>query len=277
MNHKFLNCRGKLVSLEKPLIMGILNVTPDSFFDGGNFNDEFSWLKHTEKMLVDGAGIIDVGCVSTRPGSMPIEEKDEATKAVKVVASLRKNFPGIIISVDTYRASVAHATVDSGADIINDISGGMMDENMYQTVAGLNVPYVLMHMQGTPETMQQKPSYTNITKEILYFFSDKINRLKRMGVNDIIIDPGFGFGKTIEQNFRLLNEINFFEIVPYPLLIGISRKSMIWKVLKCSPKEALNGTSVLNTYALLNKARIIRVHNVKEARECVELISFFSV
>ena len=299
MNHYFLNCRGKLVSLEKPLIMGILNVTQDSFYDGGCYRDELSWLTHTEKMLADGADIIDVGCVSTapgviyrqakgadiidvgcvstRPGSRPITAKDETAQAVKVLTSLKKSFPEIIISIDTYRADVARASADAGADIINDISGGMMDVNMFPTVAELHIPYILMHMQGTPETMQMKPSYTDVTKEILFFLSEKVCLLKRMGVNDIIIDPGFGFGKTIEQNFHLLKDIDFFKFLSHPLLIGVSRKSMIWKVLKSSPEKALNGTSVLNTYALLKKAGIIRVHDVKEARECVELINFLSV
>ncbi|HQN15740.1 MAG TPA: dihydropteroate synthase, partial [Bacteroidales bacterium] len=224
-----------------------------------------------------GADIIDVGCVSTRPGSRPITAKDETAQAVKVLTSLRKSFPEIIISVDTYRADVARASADAGADIINDISGGMMDVNMFPTVAELHIPYILMHMQGTPETMQMKPSYTDVTKEILFFLSEKVCLLKRMGVNDIIIDPGFGFGKTIEQNFHLLKDIDFFKFLSHPLLIGVSRKSMIWKVLKSSPEKALNGTSVLNTYALLKKAGIIRVHDVKEARECVELINFLSV
>ena len=277
MNHNFLNCRGKLVSLDKPLIMGILNVTPDSFFDGGSYTDEISWMNRTEKMLADGADIIDVGCMSTRPGSVPVSEKDETDKAIKVIAGIRKNFPEIIISIDTYRAAVARASVETGADIINDISGGMMDETMFSTVAELHVPYVLMHMKGTPETMQQNPSYTDVTKEILFFLSEKICQLKRMGVCDIIVDPGFGFGKTIKQNFDLLNDMDFFKFLPHPLLIGVSRKSMIWKVLKSSPEKALNGTSVLNTWTLLKKARIIRVHDVKEARECVELINFLSV
>lgn len=277
MNHYFLNCRGKLVSLEKPLIMGILNVTPDSFFDGGSYTDEISWMNRAEKMLADGADIIDVGCVSTRPGSVPVSENDETDKAMKVIAGIRKNFPEIIISIDTYRAAVARASVEMGADIINDISGGMLDETMFSTVAELHVPYVLMHMKGTPETMQQNPSYTDVTKEILFFLSEKICQLKRMGVCDIIVDPGFGFGKTIKQNFDLLNDMDFFKFLPHPLLIGVSRKSMIWKVLKSSPEKALNGTSVLNTCALLKKARIIRVHDVKEARECVELINFLSV
>ncbi len=272
MNNQFLNCRGKLISLEKPLIMGILNITPDSFFDGDRYTDETSWLKHTEKMLAEGADIIDVGCVSTRSGAKAIDENEEIRKTITVLTSLIKNFPEIIISIDTYRAKVANEAVNAGAAIINDISGGVMDPQMYQTIARLNIPYILMHIQGTPEIMQQNPSYQDVTKEIINFFSDKTNQLRRMGINDIIIDPGFGFGKTQKHNFQLLREMHFMKFVGHPLLIGISRKSMIWKTLKSSPGEALNGTTVLNTVALLNKTNILRVHDVKEARECMKLI-----
>jgi len=277
VNNQFLNCSGKLISLEKSLIMGILNITPDSFFDGDRYTVEPAWLKHTEKMLAEGADIIDVGCISTRPGAKAIDENEEIRKTITVLSSLIKNFPEIIISVDTYRAKVANEAVNAGAAIINDISGGMMDLQMYQTIARLNIPYILMHIQGTPETMQQNPSYQDVTKEIINFFSDKTNQLRLMGINDIIIDPGFGFGKTQEHNFQLLREMHLFKFVQHPLLIGISRKSMIWKRLNSSPEEALNGTTVLNTIALLKKADILRVHDVKEAKECLKLIDNMTI
>ncbi|HNW91004.1 MAG TPA: dihydropteroate synthase [Bacteroidales bacterium] len=257
--------------------MGILNITPDSFFDGDRYTVEPAWLKHTEKMLAEGADIIDVGCISTRPGAKAIDENEEIRKTITVLSSLIKNFPEIIISVDTYRAKVANEAVNAGAAIINDISGGMMDLQMYQTIARLNIPYILMHIQGTPETMQQNPSYQDVTKEIINFFSDKTNQLRLMGINDIIIDPGFGFGKTQEHNFQLLREMHLFKFVQHPLLIGISRKSMIWKRLNSSPEEALNGTTVLNTIALLKKADILRVHDVKEAKECLKLIDNMTI
>ncbi|HOY31215.1 MAG TPA: dihydropteroate synthase [Bacteroidales bacterium] len=273
VNNRFLNCRGKLVSLEKPLIMGILNVTPDSFFDGDRYSDEKSWLERTGKMLDEGADIIDVGCVSTRPGAKAVDEKEEIKKVVFVLDSLAAHFPDAIISIDTYRAAVAHEAVHAGAAIINDISGGTMDPDMYQTIAYLRVPYILMHISGTPETMQQNPVYQNVTKEIINFFAEKSSQLRHMGINDIIIDPGFGFGKTPEHNMQLLREIHLFRFLPHPLLIGISRKSMIWKTLKCTPAEALNGTTVLHTLACLNNAAIIRVHDVKEAQECLTLVN----
>jgi len=253
--------------------MGILNTTSDSFFDGGRYSDETSWLRQAEKMLNEGAAIIDVGCVSTRPGAVAVDEVTEIKKMTTVLESLVRNFPEIIISADTYRSKVAIAAINSGAAIINDISGGSMDDEMYETIAGLQVPYVLMHIQGTPENMQQKPVYNDVTKDVVRFFSEKTNKLKLMGVNDIIIDPGFGFGKTREHNFQMMRELYLFKFIPHPILIGVSRKSMVWKTLKSSPAEALNGTTVLNTIALLNKANIIRVHDVKEARECLEIIN----
>lgn len=273
VNNQFLNCRGHIISLKNPLIMGILNTTSDSFFDGGRYSDESSWLRQAEKMLSEGAAIIDVGCVSTRPGAAAVDEAEELKKMTMVVMSLVKNFPGIIISADTYRSKVAMAAIHEGASIINDISGGSMDDAMYETIARLQVPYVLMHMQGTPETMQRNPVYKDVTKEVVRFFSEKTNKLRLMGVNDIIIDPGFGFGKTLENNFQMMRELYMFRFIPHPILIGVSRKSMIWKTLKTSPAGALNGTTVLNTIALINKANILRVHDVKEARECLELIN----
>ncbi len=275
MNNRFLNCRGKLVSLEKPLIMGVLNVTYDSFYDGGRYADESAWLRQTEKMLAEGADIVDVGCVSTRPGSVAIDEELEIQTMSAVIKSLTRSFPGIIISADTYRSEVAREAVHSGAAIINDISGGTMDEKMFETVARLQAPYILMHIQGTPATMQLKPKYTDITKETIKFFSERTAKLRLMGVNDIIIDPGFGFGKTISHNFELLRNLDYFKFIPHPLLVGVSRKSMIWKTLQTSPAEALNGTTVLNTIALLKSANILRVHDVKEAKECMELVELF--
>ena len=268
---KLLNCKGRLLSLESPLIMGILNVTPDSFFDGNIFTTEKAWLKQTEKMLSEGASIIDIGCVSTRPRAILPNLEEELDRLLPVLDSIMKYFPEAILSVDTFRAAVAKTSVNHGAAIINDISGGTMDAAMFETIAALHIPYILMHIQGTPETMQRNPVYKDVVKETMLYLSKKSNELTSLGVNDIIIDPGFGFGKNIKQNFEMMQQLHLYKFLDKPLLVGVSRKSMIWKTLESSPDEALNGTSVLHTISLLAGADILRVHDVKEAVECVKM------
>lgn len=270
-SNQSINCRGKLISFEKPLIMGILNITEDSFFDGGAYISEKNWLRQTEKMLTEGADIIDIGAASTRPGAKLIDAKDEKNAITKTLKSIRKEFPDCIISIDTYHSSVAEVSVNEGADIINDISGGEIDKEMFATIGKLKSPYILMHIKGIPENMQFNTNYRNITEEIILYFSEKINQLKILGINDIIIDPGFGFGKTLEDNYKLLSQLEIFHFFELPLLVGISRKSMINKLLNITAKEALNGTTVLNTIALQKGAKILRVHDVKEAVECVNI------
>ncbi len=252
--------------------MGILNVTPDSFYDGGRYDTEKEWLKQAEKMLGEGADIIDIGVVSTRPGTKEYSAKEEMEKLLPVLKSVKKKFPGIIISVDTYRSGVAEASADNGADMINDISGGTLDEKMFEIIAKLNLPYILMHIQGSPENMQKNPVYDDVVREIITFFSSQLNKLKKFGINDVIIDPGFGFGKTLDHNYTILGKLEMFRIFELPLLVGVSRKSMINKLLNISPDEALNGTTALNTIALLKGASILRVHDVKEAVQCVRIV-----
>ena len=270
---KTINCGGKLLTIDKPLVMGILNITPDSFYDGGFYVSEIDQIKQTEKMLEEGADIIDIGAVSTRPGAKEVSKEEELKKIVSVIELLLKNFPKIIISVDTYRADIAKNAIESGAKIINDISGGMFDSKIFETVADLNVPYIMMHIKGTPENMQLNPNYSDIVKEIIFFFSQQIDKLKKIGVNDVIIDPGFGFGKTLENNYELLKKLDNFKIFELPLLVGFSRKSMINKVLNTKPYEALTGTTVLNTIALMNGANILRVHDVKPAVETIKIVN----
>lgn len=257
-----------------PLIMGILNVTPDSFFDGGKFTSEIQWLEHTQQMIDEGADIIDIGAYSTRPGASNVSEKEEKERLVKVIKSVRKQFPEILISADTFRASIAIKAIESGANIINDISGGTMDDMMFSTIAKLRVPYVLMHIQGTPETMQEKPQYINVTDEVFAFFTSKLKELKDLGVSKVILDPGFGFGKTLENNYALLENLEKFNSIGSPVLVGFSRKSMVCKLLKVKPEEALNGTSVLNTISLEKGVKILRVHDVKEAKEAVMIVEY---
>lgn len=257
-----------------PLIMGILNVTPDSFFDGGKYTEEQHWLAHTREMIEAGADLIDVGAYSTRPGAKNISETEELERLIKVLVSLRKNFPDLLISVDTFRANVAEQAVAVGANIINDISGGTMDFKMFETIAKLDVPYVFMHIQGTPETMQQNPKYNNVVNEVHAFFGEKLKQLKDLGVTKVILDPGFGFGKTVEHNFQLLKNLNKFQDFKLPILAGVSRKSMINKLLNISSKDSVNGTSILNTIALKNGANILRVHDVKEAKEVVKVFEY---
>ena len=267
-----INCKGTLVDLSSPKVMGILNITPDSFFDGGKYKNEFEILSQTEKMLSEGATFIDVGGYSSRPRATHISEDEELKRIVPVIELLLKNFPEIIISVDTFRSKVAKETVVVGATMINDISGGSIDKNMFPTVAALQVPYILMHMLGTPQNMQQNPIYKDVTKEIISFFAEQIFRLHQLKLNDIIIDVGFGFGKTTAHNFELLKNLSLFKNLDVPILAGISRKSMLYKTLDISVQEALNATTSANTIALLNGANILRVHDVKEAMEAIKIV-----
>lgn len=267
-----INCKGKLVDLTKPNVMGILNVTPDSFFDGGNFNQLDSALFQIEKMLEDGATFIDIGGQSTRPGAEMISESEELKRVIPIIEISLKKFPEILISVDTFRSVVAQNSIESGACMVNDISGGNLDANMFETIAKLRCPYILMHIQGTPQNMQENPTYNNVTLDIIKELSEKIFQLRALKVNDIIIDPGFGFGKTLEQNFQLLRELDLFEkVLQVPVLAGLSRKSMIWKTLNSNAENALTGTITANTLALIKGAKILRVHDVTEAVECIKI------
>jgi dihydropteroate synthase len=275
MKKQFINCRGKLIDLSTPLIMGILNITPDSFYDGGKYSTEKDLIKQTEKMISEGAVIIDVGAVSTKPGAENITEEEERKRLFPFLEKLIKRFPETNFSVDTFRSGVAEMAIDKGAAIINDISAGSFDEKMFDVIAKYNVPYIIMHIKGTPQNMQKNPIYENIVKEIMFYFSEKINALKLRGVNDIIIDPGFGFGKTVEHNYEILKNLKTFEVFKMPILVGISRKSMINKVLNIDSEDALNATTSLNTFALLNGANILRVHDVKEAMEAVKIVKMF--
>ena len=266
-----LNCNGQLIDLSEPIIMGVLNVTPDSFFDGGKYKNGKALLQQVGKMISAGAMIIDVGGMSSRPGAEIINVSEELSRVIPIIKQIKEHFPTIIISIDTVRSEVARQSVAAGASIINDISAGSIDDQMFETVAELNVPYILMHMQGKPENMQQHPDYQDVTKNVLDFFIEKIGELRELGVKDIILDPGFGFGKTIQHNYQLLQNFAIFKILDLSLLAGISRKSMIYKVLDSTPEEALNGTTVLNTLALERGAKILRVHDVKEAEETITL------
>jgi dihydropteroate synthase len=267
-----LNCNGRLLVADKPLVMGIINATPDSFYAGSRQLSVDGILQQAETMLTQGADILDIGGQSSRPGSSPVGEEEELKRVIKGIAAIRDHFPEAFISVDTYYAKVAKEAVAAGACIVNDISAGSMDTNMFATVASLHVPYVLMHMQGTPQTMQQSPHYENVTRDVLDFFITKIDLLKKKGITDIIVDPGFGFGKTITHNFELLRLLSVFKIIDHPLLLGISRKSTIYKTLGINAEDALNGTTVLNTIGLMNGANILRVHDVKEAKEAIRLV-----
>lgn len=270
-----LNCKGKLLFIEKPLLMGILNLTEDSFYEGSRHQSLGSIKNKTSQMIAEGAEIIDLGAQSTRPGSIRFTAEDELKKLIPAIELLTKSFSGIIISVDTYHSKVAKESVEAGASIINDISGGEMDEQMIETVGKLKVPYVCMHIKGVPETMQHQTNYEDVTREVLDFFISKIEECKLAGINDVIIDPGFGFGKNISQNFRLLKELQALKILEKPIMVGVSRKSTIYKTLKIPVEDSLNGTTVLNTIALLNGASILRVHDVKEAKEATTLIEAY--
>lgn len=266
-----INCKGQLLDLTTPKVMGILNLTPDSFYDGGKYSTPKTVLEQTEKMLKEGATFIDVGAYSSRPDAQHITEEEELNRIVPIIELLVKEFPEILLSIDTFRSKVAQETANTGAAIINDISGGSLDEQMFETAAKLQVPYILMHMKGTPQTMKNENSYQHMLQEIIFYFSEKVAQLRELKLNDIIIDPGFGFAKDTAQNFELMNHLSELNALELPMLVGISRKSMIYKTLDLQPQEALNGTTFLNTVSLLAGTKILRVHDVKEAVECVKL------
>ena len=268
-----LNCKGRILVIDKPIVMGIINATPDSFFGGSRFNGVDEIVAKAEKMLNDGADILDIGGQSTRPGSELISADEEIERVIPAIKAIAEKKPEAFISIDTFYSKVAIAAIEAGATIVNDISAGSMDSKMIATVAELKVPYILMHMKGTPQTMQQNATYENATREVLDFFISKTNELKNAGIIDIIIDPGFGFAKTIDQNFELLKNLSVFKMLDKAIMLGISRKSTIYKTLDVSVDEALNGTTVLNTIGLMNGASILRVHDVKEASETVKLFS----
>lgn len=270
-----INCAGKLLDLSTPKVMGILNVTPDSFYDGGQYNQIDKVLQQAEKMLQEGVAIIDVGGMSSRPNAEIVETEEELKRVIPVIAQLVKEFPQILISIDTVKAKVAQEAVEAGAVIVNDISAGSMDVDLIPTVGRLKVPYVLMHMQGKPQTMQYAPTYDDVVIDVIDFCKDKIDVLKAAGVEDIIVDVGFGFGKTIEHNYKLLKQMQDFQIFELPILVGISRKSMIYKPLNIEPIQALNGTSTLHVLALQNGANLLRVHDVREAVEVIELMHLY--
>ena len=270
-NAMTLNCKGQLVSLETPLVMGVLNITPDSFYDGGRYVRPGEVLKQTEKMLREGAAFIDVGAYSSRPGADHVSEEEELSRILPIVELLLKEFPEALLSIDTFRSNVARKCVAAGAAMINDISGGSLDPKMIATIGSLKVPYIMMHMRGTPQTMSGLTDYENLLESILFYFSEKIAQAREAGIVDLVLDPGFGFAKTLEQNYQLLKNLNLLQQLDYPLLVGVSRKSMIYKLLDQSPAEALNGTTALNMYSLTKGANILRVHDVKEAVECVRL------
>ena len=268
-----LNINGSLFDLSSPKVMGILNVTPDSFYDGGNFSNHNEIIKHVSKMISEGADIIDVGGYSSRPGAKNISVKEEEDRVIPIVKLILKTFKKTIISVDTFRCEIATKALDSGASIINDISGGDLDPQMYKSVGQFKAPYIIMHMKGNPSNMQDDPKYNNVVVEVIKNLSKKIIKAENSGIIDVLIDPGFGFGKTLNHNYKLLNDLKLFKILERPILAGLSRKSMIYKILKNSPEEALTGTISLNTIALINGANILRVHDVKEAKETIKLFN----
>ena len=269
-----LNINGGVFDLSSPKIMGVLNVTPDSFYDGGVFSNEKKILAQVEKMILDGADIIDIGGFSSKPGAKTISLKEEEKRVIPIIKLINKTFNKIIISVDTFRSEIAEKSLNEGASIINDISGGDLDKNIYQISYKYKAPYIMMHMNGVPSNMQNNPKYENINHDIIKDFKSKIDSAEKKGVCDIIIDPGFGFGKTIQHNYQILNNLKLYTVLKKPILVGISRKSMIYKLLKTDPSKALNGTTSLNTIALINGANILRVHDVKEAKEVIKLYSF---
>lgn len=267
----FINCKGRLVDISEPKVMGIINITPDSFFSGSRSNTEKEILSSAEKMLNEGATFLDLGAYSSRPGATDIATAEELKRMIPAIEIILKNFPGSILSIDTFRAEVAEKSIQAGAAMINDISAGKLDEQMLPLIAKYQVPYIMMHMKGTPQNMKELNQYDDLAAEVLYYFSERINLARKLGINDIIIDPGFGFAKNIDQNFELLSKLELFNNLELPLLIGISRKSMIWKKLQFTAENALNGSTVLNTVSLMKGAHILRVHDVKEAMESIKL------
>ena len=267
-----INCNGNLIDLTIPKVMGILNLTSDSFYDGGKYNSQKKILLQTEKMLIEGATFIDIGAYSSRPGAKDISEEEELRRLLPNLEIILQEFPEILISIDTFRSEVANRCIAVGACMINDISAGNLDENMFATIAKLQVPYILMHMQGSPQTMQKNIKYENLINDIVYFLSEKINQLKILGVNDILIDVGFGFGKTLDQNYELLQKLSLFKSLDLPILTGLSRKSMLYNYLDINASESLNATTTANTLAILHGTNILRVHDVKQAFEVVKII-----
>lgn len=272
LQNKSLNCGNKVLDLSTPVVMGILNLTPDSFFDGGSYSTISDIIKRVDQMINEGATIIDIGAISTRPGASMLTESEELNRLIEPLVSVRKEFPELVISIDTFRKGVASAVIGEGADIVNDISGGMLDDEMIPFISKQDAAYVLMHMQGTPADMQLNPRYNDVAREVIVFFYNKLAYFKNSGKHNIILDQGYGFGKNVDHNFKLLGALPEFTALGYPLLVGISRKSMINKVIGTSPANALNGTTVLNTIALMNGANILRVHDVKPAMEAIKLV-----
>ncbi|SDH82503.1 dihydropteroate synthase [Myroides phaeus] len=272
LNGMTINCKGELVDLSSPKIMGILNITPNSFYDGGKYKSDAAFLKHAEEMIAQGADFIDVGAYSSKPSAEFVSEQEEIQRIVPIVAMLQKEFPTTHLSIDTFRAAVAKATVEAGAAIVNDIAAGHLDEAMLETVGQLQVPYIMMHMRGTPQTMQSLTAYSDLVKEVKLYFAERVAKAREHKINDIILDPGFGFAKTLDQNYELMGKMELLSSFDLPLLVGISRKSMIYKLLDITAQEALNGTTVLNTIALQKGANILRVHDVKEAVQTREIL-----
>ncbi len=268
---KSINCRGRLIDFETPKVMGILNITPNSFYDGGRYASLSALTGQAGKMLEEGAAIIDVGAYSTQPSAPFVTEEEELQRLLPVIAELERQFPGIVLSVDTFRSGVAKQALDHGASIINDVSAGMLDGAMMETVAAYKAPYIMMHMRGTPQNMQQFTQYEDVMKEMIFYFSERIALAKQYGITDVIVDPGFGFSKTLDQNYEVLNKLELLQNLDVPVLSALSRKSMIYRFLDTVPQEALNGTTVLNTVSLVKGADLLRVHDVKEAIECIKL------
>jgi dihydropteroate synthase len=268
-----INCKGQLIDLSTPKVMGILNLTPNSFFDGGKYTNEEEIVKQVQKMLSEGATFIDIGAYSSKPNAEYVSTEEEIERIVPIIDVLVQQFPDILISIDTFRSKVAEACIQKGAALINDISAGKLEDTMLDIIAKYNVPYVMMHMRGTPQTMSTLTQYDDVVREVLMYFSERIAAARSLGINDLIIDPGFGFAKTLEQNYEVLQQMELFKQLNVPILAGISRKSMIYKVLNCSTQESLNGTTALNAIALSKGASIVRVHDVKEAMECITLFN----
>ncbi|MTG97849.1 MULTISPECIES: dihydropteroate synthase [Myroides] len=272
-----INCKGEIIDLSSPKIMGILNVTPNSFFDGGKYKTDSAFLKQAEKMIKEGADFIDIGAYSSKPSADYLSEYEEISRLIPVIDLLLREFPKLYLSIDTFRAKVAKESVVAGAAIINDIAAGFLDEQMMKVVGELRVPYIMMHMRGNPQTMQSLTSYEDLVKDIRSYFAERIAKARECKINDIILDPGFGFAKTLPQNYELMAKLELFDVFELPILVGISRKSMIYKLLESSPSEALNGTTVLNTIALQKGAKILRVHDVKEAVESREILKQLAI
>ena len=266
-----INCNGKLMDFEVPKVMGILNCTPNSFYDGGKYKTETDFLKQTEKMLIDGASIIDLGAYSTQPNADFVTEEEELNRILPVASSIIKHFPEVILSIDSFRSEVAKQCIENGATIINDVSAGFLDEKMFELVGKYKVPYIMMHMKGTPQNMQKFTDYDDVMKDMMFYFSERIATAKSFGIVDIILDPGFGFSKTLNQNYEVLNKLELLNEFNLPVLSALSRKSMIYKFLNTEPTEVLNGTTVLHTISLMKGAKLLRAHDVKEAVECVKL------